>query len=128
MDHLIGSVGLTPLNHPALLPYSVDERQVRKCGADTQPPELAKFPVLSPLVHCRSLPDLAFPLACFVDFQMPPPHKGKKEKGTRNIVKQAQYFTNDHPAAARFSHLFHRLRIPQLVLLLHSPLPPFSVS
>ena len=57
-----------------------------------------------------------------------PPYKWKDEKGASNIGKQAQYLTNDHPPDACFSHLVHRLRIPQHVLLHHSPLPPLSES
>ena len=42
--------------------------------------------------------------------------------------KQSQYLTDYHPDAARFSHLVHRLQIPQLLLLRRSPPPPLSES
>ena len=39
----------------------------------------------------------------------------------KNIVKQAQYLTDDHPNAACLYHLVHHLQIPQLILLHQSP-------
>ena len=44
--------------------------------------------------------------------------KGGKQYKQFSSKEQAQYLTKDHPAAARFSHLIHRLQNPQLVLLL----------
>ena len=116
---------LALLTHPLSFQL-LDKSQVWKCGTDPQPPESEKVPVLPPLVYFVYFQALVSPFACFVDLRLNPPHKKKNEKRVINLGKQAQYLTNDHPAAARFSHLVHCLRIPQLVLIRHSPPTPLS--
>ena len=63
-----------------------------------------------------------------VDLRLTPPLKGDKGKGEINIVKQAQYLTNNHPTADCFSQIFHHLQIPQLLFLRRYPPPPLSAS
>ena len=50
----------------------------------------------------------------------------KEGKQYRQFLEQeqAQYLTDDHPDATRFSRFFHHLRVPELVILRRSPPPP----
>ena len=79
--------------------------------------------------HERNIENKTFrPNTCnrIVDLRLTPQLKGKKEKGSCNIGKQAQYIIDGHPYASRLSYLVHCLQIPQISLLCRSPPPPSS--
>ena len=53
--------------------------------------------------------------------------KGGKKYRQFSEQEQAQYLTDRHPAAARYTHLLHHLWVPQLLLFrLSPPTPPLA--
>ena len=100
---------LTPLTHLLYLQLLKINAKYINVGWTLSLMNLQKARDYLPLVGFISFPALASSFALFVNLQLNPTHKGKKKRGEINIGKQAQYLTNDHPAAACFSHLVYHL-------------------